>query len=179
MQKKTGYAFFIISMFFVFHAMAQPKPGKETIVVAFPTEYRWKSNKIPKDTKAIRGTEYTIRDGNITEAPVQTITVTTIDRRYYPMKAEGAPAEKWEYEKISCPEAMLEVVDKKIIDGRTAILYAIKSDTDDDCGSKIFLAYIVEGATALHTVELDILREHFTPEVYKQWCDSLLLSRIE
>ncbi len=160
-------------------ALAQPKPGKEKITVPFPTEYRWKGAKIPKDTKAIRGTEYTIRGKNAENAAVQRVTVTTIDRRYYPMKADGAPQEKWEYERAGCPESTLDIIDRKTVDGRTAILYAIKSDTDDACGDTIALTYIAEGPTAFHTVALNIPKEQFTPALYKQWCDLLLASRIE
>lgn len=178
MHNITGFLI-VASMFLASQIMAQPKPGKETIVVAFPTEYRWKGKKIPKDTKAIRGTEYTIRGRNMENAPVQTITVTTIDRRYYPMKAEGAPQEKLEYERANCPQATLDIVDITVVDGRTAILYSIKSDTDDECGSTVLLAYIIEGPTAFHTVELDIPKEHFTPSLYQQWCDALLQSRIK
>lgn len=166
-------------MLLVFHTTAQPKPGTETIVVAFPTEYRWKGKKIPKDTKAIRETVYTVRGKNMENTPIQTVTVTTIDRRYYPMKAEGAPEEKWEYERTNCPQVTLDVIDKKVVDGRTAILYSIKSDTDDECGSTVLLAYIVEGPTAFHTVELNIPTEHFTSALYQQWCDALLQSRIK
>lgn len=167
------------SMLLAFYATAQPKPGKETLVVTFPADYRWKGKKIPKDTKAIRETAYTVSGKDMENAPVQTVTVTTIDRRYYPIKAEGTPEEKWEYERTACPQVTLAIVDKKVIDGRTAILYSLKSETADECGSTVFLAYIVEGPTALHTVELDIPTTHFTPELYRQWCNALLLSRIE
>src|SRR5690606_24588218 len=110
-----------------FCVRAQPTPGKEKIVINFPGEYRWKSAKIPKDTKGIRGTAYTIRGIGVEKIPVKTVTVTTIDRRYYPMKALGMPEEKWEFEKAGCPEASLDIVDKKTVDGRTSILYAIKA----------------------------------------------------
>lgn len=164
-----------------FCASAQPTPGKETIVIHFPGEYRWKSEKIPKDTKGIRGTAYTVRGNQAENAPVNTVTVTTIDRRYYPMKAEGTPEEKWAFEKAGCPEASLEVVDKKTVDGRTSILYIIKAtqSLDGSCGSTALLTYVAEGPTALHTVELAIPQEQFTPELRKQWCDALLQSRIE
>ncbi len=178
-MRNIAYYFIVIGMLFAFQAEAQPKPGEETIVVPFPSEYRWKSKKIPKDTKAIRGTSYTISGRNAADAPVQTVTVTTIDRRYYPIKAADSPAEKLEYEKASCREAMLEIVDRKVVDSRTAILYTIKSDTEDDCGSAVFLNYIAEGPTALHTVELEIPKQHFTPALYKQWCEVLLQSRIK
>ena len=172
---------FVTCLFWAFYTSAQPTPGKEKLVVTFPTEYRWKSKKIPKDTKAIRGTEYTIRGKNSEGAPVQTVTITTIDRRYYPMKAEGSPAEKWTYEKAGCPEATLDVVDKKVVDSRTAILYAINSTKlpGGDCGSVTLITYVVEGPTALHTVDLAIPDAQLTPKLYKQWCDALLQSRIE
>src|SRR3546814_9856664 len=95
----------IIGSFFTSWAHAQIKPGEEKIVVDLPTEYRWKSKKIPKDTKGIRGTAYTVSGSAADDAPVKQVTVTTIDRRYYPMKAEGSPEEKWTYEKSGCPEA--------------------------------------------------------------------------
>ena len=172
---------FIIGCFFTSWAYAQVKPGKEKIVVNFPPEYRWKSKKIPKDTKGIRGTAYTIRGGATDDAAVKQVTVTTIDRRYYPMKAEGSPEEKWTYEKSGCPEATLEVVDKKVVDGHTAILYTIKATKvpDGECGSANLITYVVEGPTALHTVELAMPAARFTPEAYKKWCDALLLSHIE
>ncbi|MEC3878747.1 hypothetical protein [Parapedobacter sp. 10938] len=174
-------ACFIVGSFFTLWAEAQIKPGKEKIVVNLPTDYRWKSNKIPKDTKGIRGTAYTIRGSAADDAAVKQVTVTTIDRRYYPMKAEGSPEEKWIYEKSGCPEATLEVVDKKVVDGRTAILYAIKSTKMPDaaCGSANLITYVVEGPTALHTVELTIPEAQFTPETYRKWCDALLQSHIE
>ena len=172
---------FIMGAFFTPWAQAQIKPGNEKIVVNLPSEYRWKSKKIPKDTKAIRGTAYTVRGSAADDAPVKQVTVTTIDRRYYPMKAEGSPEEKWSYEKAGCPDAVLEVVDKKQVDGRTAILYVIKSTkmTDGECGSANLITYVAEGPTALHTVELTIPADHFTPERYKAWCDALLQSHIE
>ena len=162
-------------------SFAQIEPGKEKIVVNLPPAYRWKSKKIPKDTKAIRGTAYTVRGKAADAAPVKLVTVTTIDRRYYPMKAEGMPEEKLAYEKSICPGAELEVVDTKVTDGRTAILYTIKSaKTDDgDCGSAHLITYVVEGPTALHTVELTIPDDAFTQERYKMWCDALIQSRIE
>ena len=177
---KSTYVF-TICLFWAFSTAAQPTPGKETIIVSFPTEYRWKSNKIPKDTKGIRGTAYTVRGKNSESAPVQTVTVTTIDRRYYPMKAEGSPEEKWTYEKAGCPEAELDVVDSKAVDGRTAILYAIKSTKlpGGECGSVTLITYVAEGPTALHTVELAIPTEQLTPERYQLWCNALLQSRIE
>ncbi|WP_262249463.1 hypothetical protein [Parapedobacter soli] len=172
---------FVIGVFITSPAHAQIEPGKETIVVKLPSEYRWKSTKIPKDTRGIRGTAYTVRGKAANEAAVKQVTVTTIDRRYYPMKAEGTPEEKWAYEKAGCPDAELEVVDKKVVDGRTAILYAIKSTKTPEsaCGSANLITYIVEGPTALHTVELNISQAAFTPERYKKWCDALLQSYIE
>src|SRR5690554_6634821 len=154
-------------LLFAFLAKAQPTPGKEKLIVTFPTEYRWKSKKIPKDTKAIRGTEYTVRGKNSEGAAVQTVTITTIDRRYYPMKAEGSPEEKWTYEKAGCPDALLDIVDKKIVEGRTAILYAINSTKlpDGECGSVTLVTYVVEGPTALHTIELAIPEIQLTPEL--------------
>ncbi|SRR5690606_5438737 len=171
----------ILGYFLMPWAHAQIKPGEEKIVVNLPSEYRWKGTKIPKDTKGIRGTAYTIRGSAANNAAVKLVTVTTIDRRYYPMKAEGSPEEKWLYEKSACPEATLEVVDKKVVDGRAAILYAIKSTkmTDGECGSTNLITYVVEGPTALHTVELAIPEAQFTPERYKKWCDALLQSHIE
>ena len=171
----------IIGGFFTSWAHAQIKPGKEKIVVNLPSEYRWKSTKIPKDTKGIRGTAYTVRGKAADDAAVKQVTVTTIDRRYYPMKAEGSPEEKWAYEKAGCPEATLEVVDKKVVDGHTAILYAIKSTKvpEGECGSAHLITYVAEGPTALHTVELAIPDEQFTPERYKRWCDALIQSHIE
>lgn len=178
---KTIALIAITSLACLFQAMAQPKPGKEKLVLSLPDTYRWKSTKIPKDTKGIRSTAYTVRGKNAQEAPVQTVTVTTIDRRYYPMKAEGMPQEKWEYEKTDCPDAMLEVVDKKVVEERTAVLYAIKSARLPGglCGSAVLLTYLVEGPTAFHTVELTIPQTAFTPAVYKQWSDALLQSRVE
>lgn len=179
--RTTQYALLIACLSWVSFAAAQPKPGKEKIVVPFLKEYRWKSKKIPKDTKGIRGTEYTVRDKAADTAAVRTVTITTIDRRYYPMKAEGAPEEKWAFEKAGCPDAALDIVDKKVTDGRTAILYAVKATKlpDGECGSTVLLTYVAEGPTAFHTVELAIPTAQFTPERYKQWCDVLLQSRIE
>src|SRR5690606_22081709 len=171
----------IVGCFLMPWAHAQIKPGEEKIVVNLPSEYRWKSTKIPKDTKGIRGTAYTVRGSAANDAAVKQVTVTTIDRRYYPMKAEGSPEEKWQYEKSACPEAALEVVDKKVVDGRTAILYAIKSTKipDGACGAANLITYVVEGPTALHTIELVTPQAQFTPERDRKWCDALLQSHIE
>ena len=160
---------------------AQPTPGKETIVIKFPGEYRWKSSKIPKDTKGIRGTSYTIKGRGAETAPINTVTVTTIDRRYYPMEARGMPEEKWAFEKSGCPDAELDVIDQKTVDGHTSILYAISATrtADSDCGSTVLLTYITEGPTALHTVELTIPQEDFTPELLEQWREALLHSQVE
>lgn len=165
----------------VFGSKAQPTPGKEKIVITFPGEYRWKSTKIPKDTKGIRGTAYTVKGREEENAPVKTVTVTTIDRRYYPMKAEGTPEEKWEFEKAGCPEALLDIVDRKTAEGRTSILYAIKATKSPEgaCGSTVLLTYVAEGPTALHTVELSIPQERYTPELQQEWHDALLQSKIE
>lgn len=171
----------VLGGLFASSAHAQIKPGKEKIVVEFPQGHRWKSKKIPKDTKGIRGTAYTVRGSTAHDTPVKEVIVTTIDRRYYPMKAEGTPEEKWVYEKAGCPEAVLDVVDKKLEDGRTSILYAIKSTKlpDSPCGSTTLVTYVVEGPTALHTVELAIPEAQFTEALYQQWCDALLKSHIE
>lgn len=162
-------------------ATAQPKPGTEKITVSLPAEYRWKSNKIPKDTKAIRGTAYTVSGKGAEYAAVQTVTVTTIDRRYFPMKADGSPQEKWEFEKADCPESQLEIIDRQTHDARTAILYAVKDirATDGLCGDATLLSYIAEGPTAFHTIELTIPTQLLTPELFKLWCAALLASRIE
>lgn len=177
----NSLSIFITCICWTFCAQAQPTPGKEKIIIDFPREYRWKSAKIPKDTKGIRGTAYTVRGSEAEKAPVKTVTITTIDRRYYPMKAEGTPEEKWEFEKAGCPEASLDIVDKKTADGRTSILYAIKATKSPEgaCGSTVLLTYVAEGPTALHTVELAIPQEQFTPELQQQWHDALLQSRIE
>lgn len=177
---KSLYAFVICSCW-VLSGNAQPTPGKEKIVISFPGESRWKSTKIPKDTKGIRGIAYTVKEGKAQNAPVKTVTVTTIDRRYYPMKAEGTPEEKWEFEKAGCPEATLDIVDRRTVEGRTSILYAVGSTKlpEGDCGSTVLLTYVAEGPTALHTVELAIPQERFTPELRQQWRDALLQSRIE
>src|SRR5690606_34360583 len=160
---------------------AQPTPGKERIVTVFPGTHRGKSSKIPKDTQGIRGTEFTARGKGSESAPVRTVIVTTIDRRYYPMKAAGTPEEKWEFERAGCPDAQLQVLDKKTVDGRTAILYAIEATKvpDGDCGSAVLLTYVAEGPTALHTIELMIPQDQYTPALLKQWSDALLQSRIE
>lgn len=180
MNKITGLLI-LTGICLAFQVNAQPTPGKEKIVISFPSEYRWKSRKIPKDTKAIRGTEYMVRGKDAEHAPVQTVTVTTIDRRYYPMKAEGSPEEKWEFEKSDCPDAALEIVDKQVNNGRTAILYAIKGNRPPGglCGEGNLLIYVAEGPTAFHTVELTIPQAQFTPERFEAWCDTLLQSRIE
>ncbi|SFH85268.1 hypothetical protein SAMN05444682_101435 [Parapedobacter indicus] len=172
---------FVACLCCAFCGRAQPTPGKEKIVIDFPGEYRWKSTGIPKDTKGIRGTAYSIRGSAAEKAPVKTVTVTTIDRRYYPMKALGTPEEKWEFEKAGCPEASLDIVDKKTVNGRTSILFVIKAtrSSDETCGSTVLLTYVAEGPTALHTVELVIPQEHFTPELQQQWRDALLQSQIE
>ena len=67
------------------------------------------------------------------------------------------------------------------MDGHTAILYAIKSTkvANGECGSANLITYVVEGPTALHTVELAIPEALFTPDRYKMWCDALLQSHIE
>ncbi|WP_143053816.1 hypothetical protein [Parapedobacter koreensis] len=180
MCRIIGY-FIIVQLLSTFHGYAQPTPGKEKIVISLPAEYRWKSQNIPKDTKGIRGTSYAIRGKDAQQAPVQMVTVTTIDKRYYPMRAEGSPQEKLEFEKAGCPDASLDVVDKKVVEGRTAILYAIKNtkSAEGDCGSAVLLTYVAEGPTALHTIELAIPTSHFTQDTYHQWCDTLLQSRIE
>ena len=181
MGRIVGLCLIIAGLFTTSLAQAQIKPGTEKIVVNLPSEYRWKSTKIPKDTKGIRGTAYTVRGKKADSAPVMQVTVTTIDRRYYPMKAEGSPEEKWAYEQAGCPEAELDVVDKKVVEERTAILYAIKSTKlpDGECGSVTLITYVAEGPTALHTVELAIPESQLTPELYSQWCEALLQSHIE
>ncbi len=176
------YIYVLVScLCWVFRVSAQPQPGKEKIVIDFPAPYRWKSGKIPKDTKGIRGTLYTVRGKQADSAPVKTVTVTTIDRRYYPMKAEGTPEEKWEFEKAGCPDAKLDILNRNVAEGRTAILYAINAtkSAERECGSTTLLTYVAEGPTALHTVELAIPEEQFTPEVEQQWREALLQSRIE
>ncbi len=164
-----------------FATAQQPTPGKEKITLSLPAEYRWKSKKIPKDTKAIRGTAYTASGKDAAEAAIQSVTVTTIDRRYFPMKADGSPQEKWEYERADCPDARLEIIDRQTLDNRTAILYAVRDVrwADGPCGGATLLSYIAEGPTAFHTVELTIPTERLTPELFAQWCAALLQSRIE
>ncbi len=170
----------MIAVLACFTAFAQPKPGRERISMELPAAYRWKSQKIPKDTKAIRGTLYTVRTAAGETAPVDSILITTIDKRYYPMKAEGAPEEKWAYVKSACPQAALEIIDRKVASGRTAILYCISSpgETDSVCGSSVLLAYIVEGPTALHTIELHIPVTQYSPEMAAMWRDILLAAVI-
>lgn len=170
----------IVALFACLSLSAQTTPGKESIKIQFPTEYRWKNKKIPKETKAIRGTAYTVRGKNAESASVKSVIVTTIDKRYYPMKAEGSPEEKWTYVKAACPDAILEVIDRQIADGRTAILYAIQSGNDQggDCSSAVLLSYVIEGPTALHTIELYIPTDQYDQHTFKTWCDILLQAEI-
>lgn len=171
---RTAATIFML-MLTCFAVLAQPRPGKERITIDLPSTNRWKNQKIPKDTKAIRGTLYTVR-GKKANPPVDSIVVTTIDKRYYPMKANGAPEEKWIYMKAACPAAELEILNKKVVSGRTAILYTIKAANGvaAACGSSILLAYIAEGPTALHTIELHIPVAQFSEDVFETWCNILL-----
>ena len=163
-----------------FAAMAQPTPGKEKISIDLPATMRWKSTKVPKDTKAIRGILYTVR-GEKNGAPVDSVVITTIDKRYFSLRAEGTPEEKWAYVKSECPTAELTIVDKKIIDaGRTAILYLIKPEDADSgaCSSSVLLTYVIEGPTALHTIEVHIPTLLFNSGILEQWRDILLRASI-
>ena len=159
-------------------AQPSPTPGKEQITIDLPETSPWKGKKIPKDTKAIRGKLYTVR-GRRSEAIVDSVVVTTIDKRYFPMKAEGAPEEKWAYIKTSCPAAELTIVNQKVASGRTAILYTVQSAGDNnDCGTAVLLAYIAEGPTALHTIEVYIPKGQFNDRTFGMWCDILLAAEI-
>lgn len=176
---KIAYAVVIV-LFAFLSLSAQPTPGKEKITIELPAEYRWRSNKIPKETKAIRATAYTVRGNNAENSPVTSVTVTTIDKRYYPMKAAGSPEEKWTYVKIGCPDATLDMIDQRTTEGRTAILYAIRSASDEggDCDASVLLAYVAEGPTALHTIELYLPADTYGHEIFKMWCGILLQAEI-
>lgn len=169
----------LISFLFAGVSYAQPKPGKESINIVLPKEYRWKKNKIPKDTKSIRGTEYTIRGKNTENAPVTSIIITTIDKRYYPIKAASAPSDKLSYTRENCPDAELKILEQQTQDNLTSILYTIQSPTEDACGQTVFLGYAVEGPTAFHTIELDINSEVYSEELMQQWSDILLAAVIK
>jgi len=175
---KTTYL--VAAILFVFLSVsAQPKPGEERITIELPSTYRWKSKKIPKDTKGIRGTLYAAAGKDTEAVPVDSVTITTIDKRYYPVKAEGIPEEKLAYIRIACSDATLEIVNSKTVPGRTAILYVIKGTNGaGGCGSSTLLTYVAEGPTALHTIELHIPAEQYSQEVFKLWCDILLGAKI-
>lgn len=172
--------YIVILVLFAFVCVsAQPKPGEERITIELPSAYRWKSKKIPKDSKGIRGTLYMAVGRQSAAAPVDSVTVTTIDKRYYPINAEGTPEEKLAYIQIACSEATLEIVNSRTVSGRTAILYAIRGTIGaGECGSSTLLTYVAEGPTALHTIELHIPTEQYSQDLFKIWCDILLQAKI-
>lgn len=158
-----------------------PQPGKEKLVIPLPADIRWKSQKVPKDTKAIRGFRYLASGPRSSQSVVQEILVTTIDRRYFPMKAEGSPEEKLQYEQTGCPDATLEIIDRHLADGRLAILYAIRKTKHAEalCGSTTQLVYVAEGPTAFHTAELVFPEEMYASSDFQRWCDIFRNCRIE
>ena len=127
MGRIVGLCLIIAGFFTTSLAQAQIKPGTEKIVLNLPSEYRWKSTKIPKDTKGIRGTAYTVRGKKADGAPVMQVTVTTIDRRYYPMKVKGPREEKWRSEKPDGPEPGWMGVVKKLLGNVPPFLNALNS----------------------------------------------------
>lgn len=169
----------IIALLSFIGVCAQPKPGGERITLELPSNYRWKSKKILKETKGIRGTLLHVMGRQVNSTPVDSITITTIDHRYYPLKAEGTAEEKLTYIQNRCPEATLDVVEQETIYSRVAILYTISGvDRSGGCGSSTLLNYVVEGPTALHTIELYIPSERYSQEIFDTWCAILLRAKI-
>lgn len=163
------FALILLCSFFAIVTFAQPKPGKESINIDLPAAYKWKKVKIKKDTKSIRGIEYSATGKNSADAPVQKVVITTIDRRYYPIKAGTTVSDKIGYTQSDCPEAKLTTVEQKTADKLTSIIYLISSETDDTCGDTIFLGYAIEGPTAFHTIDIEIAKENYSETLLDEW----------
>lgn len=160
-------------------AHAQPTPGKEEIVIELPADYRWKQSRVRKDTKSIRESVFTVTGRHAATSPVKSVRVTTIDRRYYPISSVSAPTDKLNYLRTSCPEAQLNILERKMVDTRSSVLFSIQSEAAGNCGETVLLSYAAEGPTAYHTIELEIEKSESTTEDITQWSKILLTSVIQ
>lgn len=169
----------LIGFLFVGLAHAQPTPGKEEIVIELPSDYRWKRTRVRKDTKSIRESVYHVAGRDAANSTVKSVRITTIDRRYFPISSASAPTDKLNYHRTTCPDAMLSILERRMEDTRSSVLFSIQSDTDGYCGETVFLSYAVEGPTAYHTIELEIEKTETVGADTAQWSKILLDATVQ
>ncbi len=160
-------------------AYAQPTPGKEEIVIELPSEYRWKQSRVRKDTKSIRESVYHVAGRNAANSTVKSVRITTIDRRYFPISSASAPTDKLNFIRTTCPDANLNIQERRMEDTRSSVLFSIQSDTEGFCGQTVFLSYAVEGPTAYHTIELEIENTASIGDDMALWSKILLAATVK
>lgn len=165
------------------------KPGREKITLQLPRDYRWDTRKVPKDESSIRSWTYqgTLRTAAepATALPDLTLEVTTIDRRYYPIRAGSSVTDKLTMMQNADPMSRLDIHQNKIQENLKAIIYTISpgnpgdelsSVEDEPC---ILLGLAAEGPTAFHEVLLKIPRSLSSPELIAYWTNILSSCLIE
>lgn len=172
-------SFLTLTLVLAYPAHAQPTPGKEEIIIKLPADYRWKQSRVRKDTKSIRESVYNVTGRTAASSTVKSVRITTIDRRYYPISSASAPTDKLNYLRTTCPEANLTILDRKMVDTRSSVLFSIQSEVDGYCGETVFLSYAIEGPTAYHTIELAIDKTDSITEDISQWSTILLGATIQ
>lgn len=158
---------------------AQPTPGKEEVVIEFPSDYRWKQSRVRKDTKSIRESVFTATGRNAANATVKSVRITTIDRRYFPISSASAPTDKLSYIRTTCPDAALNILERRMEDTRSSVLFSIQSDTAGFCGQTVFVSYALEGPTAYHTIELEIENTPSIGDDTAMWSKILLAATVK
>lgn len=169
------------------------KPGREKITIQLPKDYRWDTRKVPKDESSIRAWTHhgTLRAAASTSAatasalPELTLEVTTIDRRYYPIRAGSSVTDKLTMMQNADPMSRLDIHQNKIQEKLKAIIYTIspgepgdkQSSAEDE--SYVLLGLAAEGPTAFHEVLLKIPRPLASPELIAYWTNVLASSLIE
>ncbi len=159
-------------------AQAQIKPGKEKLEIDLPESVRWRTKKIPKDTRAIRGFEHFARPRDTAGLAVQSLELTTIDKRYFPIRARETVQQKVAFYKSSCEDAALQVLTQEQREHGSWIVYMVRTFGESDCLPEVFIGLAAEGPTAFHSVEILVPAERVTDELIAQWTDILGSARI-
>lgn len=183
-------------------ASSNIRAGREKISLELPHEYNWQSQKIPKDEASIRSWAHqgSLKQPTLSLSFVK-LMVNTIDRRYYPIRAGAAVAEKLTLSQNADPMSRLEIIQQKSEENLTVIIFsihpggsespqefsdaaesqAIELDSDPAFwppGSYVMLGLAANGPTAYHEIELRIPKVLASPELIQYWAKILSASKI-
>jgi len=150
-------------------AQAQIKPGKEKLLVQLDPAYKWKSSTEKSEFNSIRKTTFKIQGKQSIEYPIQLLELTTIDKRYYTIKARAAAMDKLKYYQSQCQEIVLDLRQQGVTENGSFVIYILQAPIDVECMDHVFLGLAVDGPTAFHGIEIKIPKEKANAALLEQW----------